>query len=52
LGVLSWLDGKESLRIYNRALCGKVIELKGHGHYTLRDMGTVKFPELLNKIVP
>lgn len=40
-------DGKKSLKIFNRALGGDVIELKGHGHYTLADMGTEEFPELL-----
>ena len=43
-------DGKKSLEIYHKALGGEVIELKGHGHYTMNDMGTTEFPELL-KIV-
>jgi len=40
-------DGKKSLKIYNESLGGRVIELEGHGHYTLGDMGTEEFPELL-----
>ena len=44
-------DGKESLKIFHDALGGKIIELKGHGHYTLGDMGTEEFPELLEAIL-
>ncbi len=44
-------DGKESLKIFHKALAGEIIELKGHGHYTLRDMRTEKFPELLEVIL-
>lgn len=44
-------EGKESLKIFHQALGGAVIELKGHGHYTLGDMGTEEFPELLEKII-
>ena len=44
-------DGKKSAKIFHEALGGKMIELKGRGHYTLGDMGTQKFPELLNAIV-
>ena len=44
-------EGKESLKIFHQALGGAVIELRGHGHYTLGDMGTEEFPELLEKIV-
>lgn len=43
--------GKDSLKIFHQALGGTVIELKGHGHYKLGDMGTEEFPELLEKIV-
>lgn len=43
-------DGKKSLKIFHESLGGEVIELKGHGHYTIGDMGSEKFPELL-KIV-
>ena len=43
-------DGKKSLKIYNKYLDGKVIELKKHGHYTLEDMRTEEFPELLEEI--
>lgn len=44
-------DGKKSLGIFHKALGGKVIELKGRGHYTLNDMGTEEFPELLKVIL-
>ena len=43
-------DGKESLKIFHKALNGKIIELKNHGHYTFNDMGTEEFPELLKEI--
>jgi len=44
-------DGKESLKIFHQALGGKIIELNGRGHYTISDMGTEKFPELLKEII-
>src|SRR3989344_4186995 len=44
-------DGKKSLKIFHEALGGRVIELKGRGHYTLNDMGTERFPELLQEIL-
>jgi len=44
-------DGKKSLELYQKDLGGKVIELKGHGHYCLDDMGTEEFPELLDEII-
>jgi len=44
-------DGKKSLQIYHKLLGGKVIELIGHGHYTLGDMGTEEFPELIDEIL-
>jgi len=44
-------DGKKSVEIFHKSLGGKVIELKGHGHYTLGDMGTEEFPELLKEIL-
>lgn len=40
-------EGKDSLKIYQQALGGEVIELAGHGHYILAHMGTEEFPELL-----
>ncbi|MDI6738077.1 MAG: class I tRNA ligase family protein [Nanoarchaeota archaeon] len=42
-------DGKRSVKIFHEALGGKIIEIRGKGHYTLGDMGTDKFPELLNE---
>jgi len=44
-------DGKRSARIFNDVLDGRVIELKNHGHYTLDDMKSREFPELLNEII-
>lgn len=44
-------DGKKSLQIFHDALGGKIIELKGRGHYVIDDMGTEEFPELLREIV-
>ncbi|MFA7253107.1 MAG: alpha/beta hydrolase [Patescibacteria group bacterium] len=42
------IEGKESLKIYHDAIGGKIIELPNHGHYTLEDMGTDEFPELID----
>lgn len=42
--------GKESLEMYHKAFGGKIVELKGRGHYILSDMGTEEFPELLKEI--
>ena len=44
-------NGKKSLQIFHEALGGKIIELKDRGHYTLGDMGTEEFPELLEEII-
>ncbi|MDP2788747.1 MAG: alpha/beta hydrolase [bacterium] len=44
-------DGKKSLEIYKKSLGGKIIELKGRGHYIFKDMGTEEFPELINEII-
>lgn len=43
--------GKESLKIFHDALGGKVIELKGRGHYTQEEMKTDEFPELLEEVL-
>lgn len=43
-------EGKESVKIFHETLGGEIIDLKNHGHYTLGDMGTEEFPELLKKI--
>ncbi len=45
-----YVDGKKSVKIIHDILGGRIIELKGRGHYTLRDMGTEEFPELLKEI--
>ncbi len=44
-------DGKKGLKIFHETLGGKIIELKGRGHYTLYDMKTAEFPELLEVIL-
>lgn len=44
-------DGKKSLKIFHKALGGKIIELKGRGHYTFGDMGTEEFPELIDAVL-
>lgn len=44
-------NGKKSLEIFHNALGGEIVNLKNHGHYCLRDMGTEEFPELLEKII-
>jgi hypothetical protein len=44
-------DGKKSLAIYHAALGGDIVDLPGKGHYTIADMRTHEFPELLSKIV-
>ncbi len=44
-------DGKKSVKIYHNAIRGKLIELKNHGHFTLEDMGTEEFPELLDGVL-
>lgn len=43
-------DGKKSVKIFHEALGGKLIELSNKGHYTMGDMGTPEFPELLAQI--
>ncbi len=45
------IDGKKSLKSFHGVLGGKIIELKGRGHYTIEDMGTEEFPELLREIL-
>ena len=44
-------EGKESLRMFHDALGGEIINLKDHGHYRERNMGTVEFPELIEAIL-
>jgi predicted alpha/beta hydrolase family esterase len=44
-------EGKQSLEIYHLALGGQIINLNNHGHYTLGDMGTQEFPELVEAII-
>ncbi len=44
-------EGKESLKIFHNNLGGEIIYLENHGHYTMNDMGTEEFPELISKIV-
>lgn len=44
-------DGKMGMIMFRDALGGKVISLENHGHYTLGDMGTDEFPELIAEIL-
>ena len=44
-------DGKKSVKIFHDSLGGKIISLKNHGHYTMGDMGTDTFPELLEEVI-
>lgn len=44
-------DGKKSVQLFHAALGGKIIELKGRGHYVFRDMGTSAFPELIHEVL-
>jgi predicted alpha/beta hydrolase family esterase len=43
--------GKISLNIFYKALGGKIIELKGMGHFCFEDMKTEEFPELLKEVI-
>jgi predicted alpha/beta hydrolase family esterase len=42
---------KESVEIFSEALDITSTELIGKGHFTMRDMGTEKFPELLDVVL-
>ena len=44
-------DGKKSLELLHDVLGGKVIEIKGYGHYMEKHMGTVECPELVEEII-
>jgi len=44
-------NGKKSLEIFHKDLGRKIIELKGRGHYCFENMGTEKFPELLQEVI-
>ena len=44
-------DGKVSAKLFHDALGGKVFNLAEHGHYTMDDMGSNEFPELLDVIL-
>jgi predicted alpha/beta hydrolase family esterase len=44
-------NGKKSVKIFHNSLGGDIIELKNKGHFTLEDMKTEEFPDLLNKIL-
>ncbi len=41
----------ESVDIFSKALQINPVRFKGKGHFTFGDMGTEKFPELLEKIL-
>lgn len=42
---------KESAKIYEKALNAKLIEFHGKGHFSLGDLGTEEFPELLEEVL-
>ncbi len=44
-------QGKESAKIIKEKLDAKIISLKNHGHYTLEDMKTREFLELLEEVL-
>jgi predicted alpha/beta hydrolase family esterase len=44
-------NGKRSVKIFHKFLGGEIIELNNHGHFTLGDMKTEEFPELIDKIL-
>lgn len=44
-------EGKASAAIYQQALNAELIILPQHGHYTLGDMHTEIFPELLKEVI-
>ena len=44
-------EGKESAKTFHKALWGEVIELQGKWHYTLWDMKTEEFTELLQLVL-
>ena len=44
-------NGKKSLQMYHDVLGGEIIDLQGRGHYTLTQMGTEEFPELIENIL-
>lgn len=44
-------EGKDSLKIFNDAIGGNIINLLNHGHYCLGEMGTSEFPELIDLII-
>jgi predicted alpha/beta hydrolase family esterase len=43
-------DGQKSAEIFHQELGGRLTTLAKHGHYTLDDMGTDEFPELLAEV--
>ena len=46
-----WPIIKESVKIYEKELDVKKIELKGMGHFMTKYMGTDEFPELLEEVL-
>jgi predicted alpha/beta hydrolase family esterase len=43
--------GKNGLKIFHQALGGEIISLESYGHYCLKNMGTEKFPKLIETII-
>jgi len=46
--ILKHIEGAEE---YKKELPAKIVNLKNHGHFTIQDIGTEEFPELLNEIL-
>jgi uncharacterized protein len=44
-------EGKKSVKMFHEVLGGKIIDLPDHEHYTLNDMGTEEFPELIKEVI-
>ncbi len=45
------IEGKESVKLFHDKFGGKIINLRNKGHYTLDDVETKEFPELLDEII-
>lgn len=44
-------EGKQSLQMFHDALGGDIHTLPSHGHFTLEDMGSTEFPELVEAVL-
>lgn len=43
--------GKKSLKMYHDILGGEIVTIPNYGHFTLNEMKTEKFPELISKAI-